>query len=57
MDDSFMDLHPTMYTTEGEFQRFRELIVNMVMATDIMDKEINNERKDCTATRTSLSDT
>ena len=30
----------------AEFQRFRSLVVNSVMATDIMDKQLGQKRKD-----------
>ena len=39
-DDRFVDLRQAIYTTESELQRFRQLIVNSVMATDIMDKDL-----------------
>jgi hypothetical protein len=39
MDDVFVDLRRVLYTTEEDFKRTRQLIVNSVMATDIMDKE------------------
>jgi 3'5'-cyclic nucleotide phosphodiesterase len=40
MDDSFSDLRKTIYRTEQEKSRFRQLVVNSVMATDIMDKDL-----------------
>ena len=39
-DDRFQDLRSTIYTNESELKRFRQLIVNSVMATDIMDKDL-----------------
>ena len=39
-DERFVDLRRAIYTTESELQRFRQLIVNSVMATDIMDKDL-----------------
>jgi len=39
-DERFQDLRNTIYTTESELKRFRQLIVNSVMATDIMDKDL-----------------
>jgi class 3 adenylate cyclase len=40
MDETFIDLRRCIYQTESEFKRFRELVVNAVMATDIMDKDL-----------------
>ena len=39
-DDRYEQLRGMIYTTESELQRFRQLIVNSVMATDIMDKDL-----------------
>mmetsp|Transcript_2536 Transcript_2536/g.6381 ORF Transcript_2536/g.6381 Transcript_2536/m.6381 type:complete len:1225 (+) Transcript_2536:138-3812(+) len=39
-DDHYEKLRQTIYTTKEELQRFRKLVVNSVMATDIMDKEL-----------------
>jgi 3'5'-cyclic nucleotide phosphodiesterase len=44
MDDQFADLRSAIYTTEVERQRFRGLVVNSVMATDIMDKDLKAAR-------------
>ena len=38
MDDTFQALRKCIYTNETELNRFRQLVVNAVMATDIMDK-------------------
>jgi class 3 adenylate cyclase len=40
MDETFIDLRRCIYQTGSEFKRFRELVVNAVMATDIMDKDL-----------------
>ena len=40
MDDRYRDLRATIYCDESEMKRFRQLIVNSVMATDIVDKEL-----------------
>jgi hypothetical protein len=40
MDEAFIDLRRCIYKTESEFKRFRMLVVNAVMATDIMDKDL-----------------
>lgn len=45
MDDEFTNLRAAIYRTEAEFKRFRQLIVNTVMATDIMDKDLGAARK------------
>jgi hypothetical protein len=34
-----------IYSTSEEFRRFRQLLINAVMATDIMDKDLNAARK------------
>ena len=39
-DARFQDLRAAIYATESERSRFRQLIVNSVMATDIMDKDL-----------------
>jgi hypothetical protein len=40
MDDDYSNLRAAIYTTEAEKKRFRQLVVNSVMATDIMDKDL-----------------
>lgn len=45
MQDCFQDLRGAIYATADEFKRFRQLVVNTVMATDIMDKELSAARK------------
>ena len=47
--DKFQKLRQTLYTTQTELDRFRALVVNCVMATDIVDrdlKELRNGRWD-----------
>jgi 3'5'-cyclic nucleotide phosphodiesterase/Adenylate and Guanylate cyclase catalytic domain len=44
MDDNFKDLRAVIYRTDEERKRFRELVVNSVMATDIMDKDLKKLR-------------
>jgi 3'5'-cyclic nucleotide phosphodiesterase len=46
MDDEFQDLRHAIYRTDDELRRFRELVVNSVMATDIMDQELKKARDD-----------
>ena len=45
MDHQFKDLRCAIYGDVTEFQRFRQLLVNAVMATDIMDKDAGVFRK------------
>jgi hypothetical protein len=45
MNDQFMSLRNCMFTTNDELRRFRQVIVNVVLATDIFDKELNGLRK------------
>ncbi|KAL7557469.1 hypothetical protein ACA910_019319 [Epithemia clementina (nom. ined.)] len=40
MSDAFPNLRGAIYNSEPELKRFRQLIVNAVMATDIVDKEL-----------------
>jgi 3'5'-cyclic nucleotide phosphodiesterase len=40
MEDRYQDLRRTIYTDDAEMKRFRQHIVNSVMATDIVDKEL-----------------
>jgi hypothetical protein len=45
MSNSFNKLRKYMFGTKAEMMRFRQLIVNIVMATDIFDKQLNDLRK------------
>lgn len=45
MEDSFIDLRRAIYCNKEEFLRFRQLIVNTILATDIMDKDLKNLRE------------
>ena len=40
MDDEYEALRSAIYKTDDERKRFRQLVVNSVMATDIMDKDL-----------------
>ncbi|KAG7348833.1 family 3 adenylate cyclase [Nitzschia inconspicua] len=40
MEPSYENLRSTIYVNETEFKRFRQLVVNSVMATDIVDKDL-----------------
>ena len=44
MQPTYADLRSTIYADEAGFKRFRQLVVNSVMATDIMDKDLKNLR-------------
>ena len=44
MDDHYADLRSTIYGSATEMHRFRQLVVNSVMATDIMDKDLKKLR-------------
>lgn len=45
MEDRFSKLRKYLFVSEEELLRFRQLIVNIVLATDIFDKELNDLRK------------
>ncbi|GKZ01289.1 hypothetical protein MPSEU_001079900 [Mayamaea pseudoterrestris] len=45
MSDQFTELRQCLFCTKDDFLRFRSLLVNQVMATDIFDKELNALRK------------
>jgi hypothetical protein len=45
MDDSFDQLRHVIFGNQCELLRFREFVVNSVLATDIFDKELNDLRK------------
>jgi hypothetical protein len=44
LGQGYEDLRNAICRTAQELQRFRQLIVNCVMATDIMDKDLKNLR-------------
>ncbi|KAL7580183.1 hypothetical protein ACA910_012934 [Epithemia clementina (nom. ined.)] len=44
MEKEYAILRRAIYVTQEDFLRFRALVVNSVMATDIMDKELKNLR-------------
>jgi hypothetical protein len=45
MEPSMSNLRNAIYSNGDEYKRFRQLVVNSVMATDIMDKELSVARK------------
>jgi len=44
MEDRFTHFRGAIFTTDSEMRHFRQLIVNSVMATDIVDKELKQLR-------------
>jgi 3'5'-cyclic nucleotide phosphodiesterase len=44
MDDRYKMLRAAIYATDDEAKRFRQLVVNTVLATDIMDKDLKGLR-------------
>ena len=46
MDDEFRDVRKVIYTTDDELRRFRQLVINAVMATDIADKDLKVQRNE-----------
>ena len=40
MEDRFTELRRCIFGTKAELLRFRQIIVNIVLATDIFDKEL-----------------
>jgi 3'5'-cyclic nucleotide phosphodiesterase len=46
MKDEYKELYETICATQSEVVRFRQLVVNSVMATDIIDKDLKNVRND-----------
>eukprot|EP00980_Cylindrotheca_fusiformis_P008670 scaffold1849_cov115-Cylindrotheca_fusiformis.AAC.8 len=45
MSDEYAALRACIYQTEDDLRRFRQLVVNTVLATDIVDKELHALRK------------
>jgi hypothetical protein len=45
MEPSFTQLRRTIYATPAELERFRQIVVNNVLATDIFDKELQTLRR------------
>ncbi|KAL7570689.1 hypothetical protein ACA910_017813 [Epithemia clementina (nom. ined.)] len=40
MEDRFKNLRAAIYASEVELKRFRQLLVNLIMATDVVDKDL-----------------
>jgi len=45
-DDRFCILRSSIYRTDAQRKRFRQLLVNIVMATDVMDKDLKEQRNE-----------
>lgn len=45
MSNRYKDLRECIYTTQAELERFRSIVINVVLATDIADKELGAARK------------
>jgi class 3 adenylate cyclase len=43
--DEYGDLQRCLFPTDDEYKRFRQVVVNIVMSTDIFDKELEQLRK------------
>lgn len=46
MNNKYADLRHTIYGNTEEFKRFRQLVINCVMSTDIMDSSMKALRND-----------
>jgi hypothetical protein len=46
MEDQYSDLRRAIYCTEEELLHFRQLMVNTILATDIMDKDLKMLREE-----------
>lgn len=44
MSDDFVSLRKCIFQSDDEVERFRQILVNFVLATDIFDKELNERR-------------
>jgi 3'5'-cyclic nucleotide phosphodiesterase len=45
MQDKYKNLRRVLFATQEELMRFRHLLVNVVLATDIFDRELNAARR------------
>lgn len=45
LQPEFQDLQDSIFASDDEYSRFRSLVVNLVLATDIMDIELGSQRK------------
>jgi 3'5'-cyclic nucleotide phosphodiesterase len=45
MEEQFTSLRVSMFATKDDMMRFRQVMINVVLATDIFDKSLNDARK------------
>lgn len=45
MQEQYAELRSALFASRAELLRFRQILVNIVLATDIFDKELNGLRK------------
>lgn len=45
MDPTYKDLQECIFASDVEFKRFRQLVVNVVLATDIFDHDMKSLRE------------
>jgi 3'5'-cyclic nucleotide phosphodiesterase len=45
MEEQFASLRASMFATKDDMMRFRQVLINVVLATDIFDKSLNDARK------------
>jgi uncharacterized membrane protein len=45
MEEQFTSLRASMFATKDDLMRFRQVMINVVLATDIFDKSLNDARK------------
>jgi 3'5'-cyclic nucleotide phosphodiesterase len=46
MEPAYKNLRGAIYVTSAEFKRFRQLVINTIMATDIIDKDLKTMRNE-----------
>ena len=46
MEDVFCDLRCAIYSTQAELDLFRQVLVNAIMATDVMDRNLSARRNE-----------
>lgn len=45
MDSQFVNLRKSLFANDAEMKRFRQIIINAVMATDLFDKDLKSKRE------------
>lgn len=46
MGEDFKDLRYAIYTSPAELRRFRQILVNVVLATDLFDRDMSRDREE-----------